>query len=521
MLFKIRSINNLLFLQQFKITQNYSKTIPKTLMAKDFPTRAENYAQWYNDLVIRADLAENSAVRGCMVIKPYGYAIWEKIQATLDKMFKDTGHSNAYFPLFIPKSFFSKEASHVEGFAKECAVVTHYRLKKSPDGKGIVVDEEAKLEEELIVRPTSETIIWDTYRNWIQSYRDLPLLINQWANVVRWEMRTRLFLRTAEFLWQEGHTAHATQEEAVEETEKILNIYADFAEKWMAVPVIKGLKSPNERFAGAIETYCIEALMQDGKALQAGTSHFLGQNFAKAFDVKFLTKENKLEYVWATSWGVSTRLMGALIMAHSDDNGLVLPPKLAPIQVVIVPIYKKTEQLAAISEKAEIIKKALVARGISVKYDDRDTQKPGWKFAEYEFKGVPVRIAIGPRDLENGTVEIARRDTLEKEIYQMTDIDTKIEHLLVQIQDNIYKKAFSFRAENTFQVNTWEEFKDQIEKGGFVFAHWDGTTETELAIKEETKATIRAIPLNNLQEEGKCIFSGKPSKERVIFAKSY
>jgi len=511
----------LLFLQPFKSIEKYSNIIPKKRMAKDFPTRAENYAQWYNELVIKADLADNSAVRGCMVIKPYGYAIWEKIQATLDKMFKDTGHSNAYFPLFIPKSFFSKEANHVEGFAKECAVVTHYRLKKSADGKSIVVDEDAKLEEELIVRPTSETIIWDTYRTWIQSYRDLPLLINQWANVVRWEMRTRLFLRTAEFLWQEGHTAHATKEEAIEETEKILNIYADFAENWMAVPVIKGVKSPNERFAGAVETYCIEALMQDGKALQAGTSHFLGQNFAKAFDVKFLSKENKLDYVWATSWGVSTRLMGALIMAHSDDNGLVLPPKLAPIQVVIVPIYKKLEQLAEISEKAEIIRKALMAKGISVKYDDRDTQKPGWKFAEYEFKGVPVRIAIGPRDIENGTVEVARRDTLEKETYQMIDIETKIEHLLDQIQDNIYKKAFSFRADNTFRVDTWEEFKDQIEKGGFVFAHWDGTPETEQAIKEETKATIRAIPLNNPQEEGKCIFSGKPSKEKVIFAKAY
>jgi prolyl-tRNA synthetase len=513
--------DNLLFLQPFKSIKKYSNIIPKKQMAKDFPTRAENYAQWYNDLVIKADLADNSAVRGCMVIKPYGYAIWEKIQATLDKMFKDTGHSNAYFPLFIPKSFFSKEANHVEGFAKECAVVTHYRLKKSDDGKSIVVDEDAKLEEELIVRPTSETIIWDTYRTWIQSYRDLPLLINQWANVVRWEMRTRLFLRTAEFLWQEGHTAHATKDEAIEETEKILNIYANFAENWMAVPVIKGVKSPNERFAGAVETYCIEALMQDGKALQAGTSHFLGQNFAKAFDVKFLSKENKLDYVWATSWGVSTRLMGALIMAHSDDNGLVLPPKLAPIQVVIVPIYKKPEQLAEISEKAEIIKKALVAKGISVKYDDRDTQKPGWKFAEYEFKGVPVRIAIGPRDIENGTVEVARRDTLEKETYQMIDIETKIENLLVQIQDNIYKKAFSFRAENTFHVDTWDEFKDQIEKGGFVFAHWDGTSETEQAIKEETKATIRAIPLNNPQEEGKCVYSGKPSKEKVIFAKSY
>lgn len=490
-------------------------------MAKDFPTRAENYSQWYNDLVIKADLAENSAVRGCMVIKPYGYAIWEKMQAALDKMFKDTGHSNAYFPLFIPKSFFSKEASHVEGFAKECAVVTHYRLKTSDDGKSIVVDEDAKLEEELIIRPTSETIIWDTYRTWIQSYRDLPLLINQWANVVRWEMRTRLFLRTAEFLWQEGHTAHATQEEAVEETMKILDIYAEFAEKWMAMPVLKGLKSPNERFAGAVDTYCIEALMQDGKALQAGTSHFLGQNFAKAFDVKFLSKENKLEYVWATSWGVSTRLMGALIMSHSDDHGLVLPPRLAPIQVVIIPIYKNNDQLAVISEKANMIKNALIQKGISVKYDDRDTQKPGWKFAEYEFKGVPVRIAIGPRDIENGTVEVARRDTLEKEVYQMTDIETKISNLLDQIQSNLYHKAFAFREENTFKVDTWDEFKEQIEKGGFVHAHWDGTTETEVKIKEETKATIRAIPLNNKPEEGHCILTGRPSKERVIFAKSY
>lgn len=490
-------------------------------MAKDFPTRAENYAQWYNDLVIKADLAENSAVRGCMVIKPYGYAIWEKMQAALDKMFKDTGHSNAYFPLFIPKSFLSKEAAHVEGFAKECAVVTHYRLKNSPDGKSVIVDDEAKLEEELIIRPTSETIIWDTYRNWIQSYRDLPLLINQWANVVRWEMRTRLFLRTAEFLWQEGHTAHATQEEAVEETMKILNVYADFAENWMAVPVLKGLKSANERFAGAVDTYCIEALMQDGKALQAGTSHFLGQNFAKAFDVKFLSKENKLEYVWATSWGVSTRLMGALIMAHSDDNGLVLPPKLAPIQVVIVPIYKNYDQLAQISVTAGKIKEALIAKGISVKYDDRDTQKPGWKFAEYEFKGVPVRLAIGPRDLENGTVEVARRDTLEKEIYQITDIETKVANLLEQIQANLYQKAFSFREENTFRVDTWDEFKVQIEKGGFVMAHWDGTTETEIKIKEETKATIRTIPLNNKPEEGRCIYTGRPSKERVVFAKAY
>jgi len=491
-------------------------------MAKDFPTRAENYAQWYNDLVIKADLAENSAVRGCMVIKPYGYAIWEMIQATLDKMFKDTGHVNAYFPLFIPKSFFSKEADHVEGFAKECAVVTHYRLKKSPDGKGVVVDEDAKLEEELIIRPTSETIIWDTYRNWIQSYRDLPLLINQWANVVRWEMRTRLFLRTAEFLWQEGHTAHATSEEAIEETRKILDIYTTFAEDWMAMPVLKGTKSPNERFAGAIDTYCIEALMQDGKALQAGTSHFLGQNFAKAFDVKFLSKENKLEHVWATSWGVSTRLMGALIMAHSDDQGLVLPPKLAPIQVVIVPIYKKPEQLNEISEYANKIKNDLELKGIKVKYDDRDTFKPGWKFSEYEFKGVPVRIAIGPRDLENQTVEVARRDTLEKDILQVADIGSKIEHLLEQIQKKLYHKALSFRENNTFSVDNWDEFKDTIEnKGGFILAHWDGTTETEEKIKEETKATIRTIPLISRPENGRCIYTGNPSKQRVVFARAY
>jgi prolyl-tRNA synthetase len=491
-------------------------------MAKDFPTRNENYAQWYNDLVIKADLAENSAVRGCMVIKPYGYAIWEIMQATLDKMFKDTGHVNAYFPLFIPKSFFSKEADHVEGFAKECAVVTHYRLKKSPDGKGVVVDEEAKLEEELIIRPTSETIIWDTYRNWIQSYRDLPLLINQWANVVRWEMRTRLFLRTAEFLWQEGHTAHATSEEAIEETKKILDIYATFAEDWMAMPVLKGTKSPNERFAGAIDTYCIEALMQDGKALQAGTSHFLGQNFAKAFDVKFLSKENKLEHVWATSWGVSTRLMGALIMAHSDDQGLVLPPKLAPMQVVIVPIYKKPEQLNEISEYAVKIKTNLEAKGIKVKYDDRDTYKPGWKFSEYEFKGVPVRIAIGPRDLENQTVEVARRDTLEKEILQVADIGSKIEHLLEQIQKKLYHKALAFRENSTYSVDTWDEFKDIIEnKGGFVLAHWDGTTETEEKIKDETKATIRTIPLDGKLENGKCIYTGNPSKQRVVFARAY
>ncbi|MFZ4401460.1 MAG: proline--tRNA ligase [Bacteroidales bacterium] len=490
-------------------------------MAKDFTKRADNYSQWYNELVIKADLAENSAVRGCMVIKPYGYAIWEKMQAALDKMFKETGHQNAYFPLFIPKSFFTKEASHVEGFAKECAVVTHYRLKTDENGK-IVVDETAKLEEELIVRPTSETIIWDTYRNWIQSYRDLPILVNQWANVVRWEMRTRLFLRTAEFLWQEGHTAHATQEEALVETRQMLDVYATFAENFMALPVLKGVKTANERFAGAIETFCIEALMQDGKALQAGTSHFLGQNFAKAFDVKFLTKENKQEYVWATSWGVSTRLMGALVMAHSDDNGLVLPPKLAPIQVVIVPIYKNEEQLAQISVKADAIKKAIEAKGISVKYDNRDTYKPGWKFAEYEFKGVPIRLAIGPRDLEEGTIEVARRDTMEKAIYQQIDIENKVEHLLESIQSNLYQKALNFRDMSTYKVDSWDEFKDAIEnKGGFVLAHWDGTTETELKIKDATKATIRTIPLNNPPENGKCIFSGKPSNQRVVFAKAY
>jgi prolyl-tRNA synthetase len=491
-------------------------------MAKDFPTRVENYSQWYNDLVIKADLAESSAVRGCMVIKPYGYAIWERIQAVLDKKFKDTGHSNAYFPIFIPKSFFSKEASHVEGFAKECAVVTHYRLKNSPDGSGVIVDEDAKLEEELIIRPTSETIIWDTYKNWIKSYRDLPLLINQWANVVRWEMRTRLFLRTTEFLWQEGHTAHATMEEAVKEAETMLGVYSDFAENWMSIPVIKGTKSPAERFAGALETYAIEALMQDGKALQAGTSHFLGQNFAKAFDVKFLNKENQLDYVWATSWGVSTRLMGALIMAHSDDNGLVLPPKLAPNQVVIVPVFKNSEQLQQISEKVIPMKKAMEALGIRVKYDDRDTHKPGWKFTEYEFKGVPVRITIGPRDLEQGTVEVARRDTLEKEIFQMTDIEKKVLHLLDQIQKNLFDKALAFRENSSYYVDSWEEFKEINEtKGGFIYAHWDGTQETEEKIKEETKATIRVIPLNNPLEPGKCIYSGKPSTQRVIFAKAY
>ena len=490
-------------------------------MAKDFTSREENYSQWYNELVIKAELADNSAVRGCMVIKPYGYAIWEKIQRVLDDMFKETGHQNAYFPLFIPKSFFSKEASHVEGFAKECAVVTHYRLKNSPDGKGVVVDPDAKLEEELIVRPTSETIIWDTYRTWIQSYRDLPILVNQWANVVRWEMRTRLFLRTAEFLWQEGHTAHASEAEAIEETEKMINVYAEFAEKWMAMPVLKGVKSANERFGGAIETYCIEGLMQDGKALQAGTSHFLGQNFAKAFDVQFLSKENKLEYVWATSWGVSTRLMGALIMTHSDDHGLVLPPKLAPIQVVIIPIYKTDEQLAQISEKVNEIVKKLKALGISVKYDDRSTQKPGWKFNEYEFKGVPVRLAIGPRDLENGTVEVARRDTKEKNSQQFEGIGTYIEKLLSDIQDNIFNKAKTFRDGHMRTANSWDEFKKLIEEPGFISAHWDGTPETEEKIKEETKATIRCIPLNNPQEDGKCVFSGKPSKERVIFARAY
>lgn len=491
-------------------------------MSDQLTSRSENYSQWYQDLVIKADLAENSAVRGCMVIKPYGYAIWERMQQHLDKMFKDTGHVNAYFPLFIPKSFFSKEASHVEGFAKECAVVTHYRLKNDPNGGGIIVDEDAKLEEELIVRPTSETIIWHTYRGWIQSYRDLPLLINQWANVVRWEMRTRLFLRTAEFLWQEGHTAHATAEEAIEETKRMLDVYATFAEEILAVPVIKGSKTANERFAGALDTMCIEALMQDGKALQAGTSHFLGQNFAKAFDVKFTTKEGKQEFVWATSWGVSTRLMGALIMSHSDDSGLVLPPRLAPIQVVIVPIYKNAEQLEQINQYVAPLQKALQAKNITVKYDNRDTHKPGWKFAEYELKGVPVRIAIGPRDMENGTVEVARRDTKEKAVYQMMDLDVKVEHLLNQIQDNIYKKALDFREENTFRADTWEEFNKILDdKGGFIYAHWDGTPETEQKIKELTKATIRCIPLNNKQEAGKCVLTGNPSTQRVLFARAY
>jgi prolyl-tRNA synthetase len=491
-------------------------------MAKELTTREANYSEWYQDLVIKADLAENSAVRGCMVIKPYGYAIWEKMQAALDKMFKDTGHVNAYFPIFIPKSFFSKEAAHIEGFAKECAVVTHYRLKNADDGKGVVVDPDAKLEEELIVRPTSETIIWNTYRNWIQSYRDLPILCNQWANVVRWEMRTRLFLRTTEFLWQEGHTAHATAKEAQDETMQMLDIYETFAENYMAMPVIKGLKTANERFAGAVETYCIEALMQDGKALQAGTSHFLGQNFAKAFDVKFTTKEGVQDYVWASSWGVSTRLMGALVMAHSDDKGLVLPPNLAPIQVVIVPIYKSDEQFKQVSEYAGKIKETLIKKNISVKFDNRDTHKPGWKFAEYELKGVPIRIAIGPRDIENNTVELARRDTLEKNTYQIVDLDMKIEHLLEQIQLNIYNKALNFRDESTYMADNFEEFKDILNtKGGFIKAHWDGTAETELKIKELTKATIRCIPLENSDEQGACVYSGKPSKQRVYFAKAY
>lgn len=489
-------------------------------MAKEVTKREDNYSQWYNDLVVKAGLAENSAVRGCMVIKPYGYAIWEKMRDALDQMFKDTGHVNAYFPLFIPKSFFSKEASHVEGFAKECAIVTHYRLKNDPNG-GVMVDPEAKLEEELIVRPTSETIIWSTYKNWIQSYRDLPILCNQWANVVRWEMRTRLFLRTAEFLWQEGHTAHETQEQAIEETHKMVRVYADFAEKFMAVPVIVGHKTETERFAGAVDTLCIEALMQDGKALQAGTSHFLGQNFAKAFDVQYANREGKLEYVWATSWGVSTRLMGALIMAHSDDHGLVLPPKLAPIQVVIVPIYKGAEELTAISEKVKQISEELKSLGISVKFDDADNVRSGFKFAEYELKGVPVRLAIGPRDLANGTVELARRDTLEKQTLPMQGLGLYISDLLKEIQDNIYRKAVDFRTRTTVQVDTYEQFKVQIEKGGFIMAHWDGTPETEALIKEETKATIRCVPMDIPMEPGKCMVTGKPSQGRVVFARAY
>jgi prolyl-tRNA synthetase len=491
-------------------------------MSKGLPTRAEDYSAWYNELVKRADLAENSAVRGCMVIKPYGYSIWEKMQAALDKMFKETGHQNAYFPLFIPKSFMSKEAAHVEGFAKECAVVTHYRLKASPDGKGVIVDPEAKLEEELIIRPTSETVIWSTYKNWIQSYRDLPLLVNQWANVVRWEMRTRLFLRTAEFLWQEGHTAHAIKNEAVEETLRILDIYATFAQDYMAMPVLRGIKTESERFAGAVDTYCIEALMQDGKALQAGTSHFLGQNFAKAFDVKFATSEGGLDFVWGTSWGVSTRLVGGLIMAHSDDLGLVLPPKLAPMQVVIIPIVKDKDQYNVIDERVAGIVQKLKNRGISVFYDNRDTQKPGWKFAEYELKGVPVRIAIGPRDLENNTVEIARRDTLTKEVVSIDNIDEYIVNLLDVIQASLFNRALKFREENTTEVNSFDEFKNVLDtKGGFVLAHWDGTNETEEQIKNETKATIRCLLLEGKDEPGKCIFSGKPSVRKVIFAKAY
>ena len=491
-------------------------------MAKKITSRKENYSQWYIDIVQNAGLAENSAVRGCMVIKPYGYAIWEKMRDALDKMFKDTGHTNAYFPIFIPKSFFSKEASHVEGFAKECAVVTHYRLKNDPNGKGVVVDEDAKLEEELIVRPTSETIIWNTYKNWIQSYRDFPLLINQWANVMRWEMRTRLFLRTAEFLWQEGHTAHETREEAIEETERMMNVYSDFAQDWMAIPVLKGVKSESERFAGAEETYCIEAMMQDGKALQAGTSHFLAQNFAKAFDVQYLNKENKLDYVWATSWGVSTRLIGALIMTHSDDNGLVLPPALAPIQVVIVPIFRKEEQKAALMEYVDSIYFELKKAGIVVKVDDSENYSPGYKFAEYEMKGVPLRIAVGPRDMENNNVELARRDLLTKEIISRDNLAEKVLALMVDIQRNLFDKARGMRDAMSYKVDTWEEFKKQVNgEGGFVYAHWDGTAETEDKIKEETKATIRLIPIDGVEEEGKCVYSGKPSKRRVVFAKAY
>ena len=490
-------------------------------MSKGIATRADNYSQWYNDIVIKADLAENSGVRGSMVIKPYGYAIWEKMKAQLDTMFKETGHENAYFPLLIPKSYFAKEASHVDGFAKECAVVTHYRLKTTEDGN-IVVDENAKLEEELIIRPTSETIIWSTYKKWIQSYRDLPILINQWANVVRWEMRTRLFLRTAEFLWQEGHTAHATSGEAIAETKQMLEVYAEFAENWMAMPVVKGSKSESERFAGALDTLSIESMMQDGKALQSGTSHFLGQNFAKAFDVKYTSKEGKDEFVWASSWGVSTRLMGALVMAHSDDKGLVLPPKLAPIQVVIVPIFKNDEQLEAIREKVNAITDKLKAFGISFKFDDRDTHRPGHKFAEYELKGVPVRLAIGMRDLENGTIELARRDILEKKTYEIEGVENVIKDLMTEIQDNIFQKALKFREENTHKADTYDEFKDIIKnKSGFVYAHWDGTIETEAKIQEETKATIRNIPFNSPDEEGVCMISGKPSKRRVLFAKAY
>ncbi len=492
-------------------------------MGNELTTRAADYSQWYNELVLKGGLADHSAVRGCMVIKPYGYALWENMRDVLDKMFKDTGHVNAYFPLFVPKSFLEKEEGHAEGFAKECAVVTHYRLKNDPSQKGkLIVDPEAKLEEELIVRPTSEAIIWNAYKDWIKSYRDLPLLINQWANVVRWEMRTRLFLRTAEFLWQEGHTAHATSEEAIVEAEKMLQVYADFVENYMALPVIKGRKTPTERFAGALETYCIEALMQDGKALQAGTSHFLGQNFAKAFDVKYLTKENKQEFVWATSWGVSTRLIGALVMAHSDDEGLVLPPRIAPLQVVIVPIYKGPEQKALVDEKVNVIIASLKSSGVTVKYDDSENQRPGWKFAEYELKGVPVRIAIGQKDIENGVVEIARRDTKEKKSVPAEGVSDYIINLLEEIQQNLYNRALAHRDNHITEVNSWDEFKSMLtEKGGFISAHWDGTAETEEKIKEETKATIRCIPLNNAPQDGSCVYSGKPSTQRVLFALAY
>lgn len=492
-------------------------------MGDNLTSRKQDYSEWYNDLIIKGGLAEHSAVRGCMVIKPHGYALWENMRDQLDRMFKETGHQNAYFPLFIPKSFLSKEAAHVDGFAKECAVVTHYRLKNDPDGNGIVVDPDAKLEEELIVRPTSETIIWNTYKGWIQSYRDLPILVNQWANVVRWEMRTRLFLRTAEFLWQEGHTAHATKEEAIAETKQMLDVYATFAEEWMAMPVVKGVKTPSERFAGAEDTYCIEALMQDGKALQAGTSHFLGQNFAKAFDVKFADKENKMEYVWATSWGVSTRLIGALVMAHSDDEGLVLPPKIAPLQVVIVPIFNKdAEATKRIEEKVTEIVKQLRAKGIRVKFDNDDSKRPGWKFAEYELQGVPVRIALGARDLDNNQAEVARRDTKEKASYALDGIVASVEQMLQDIQQNMYNKALNFRNEHTTKVDNWDEFVKVLdEKTGFVSAHWDGTAETEEKIKEMTKATIRCIPLNNVQEAGVCVLTGKPSTQRVLFAKAY
>lgn len=488
---------------------------------KGLTKRSENYSKWYNELVVNAELAEQAPVRGCMVIKPYGYAIWEKIQRILDDKFKETGHQNAYFPLLIPKSYLSREAEHVEGFAKECAVVTHYRLKNAEDGSGVVVDPSAKLEEELIIRPTSETIIWSTYKNWIKSYRDLPILCNQWANVMRWEMRPRLFLRTAEFLWQEGHTAHATREEAEAEARRMQEVYADFAEKYMALPVIRGVKSETERFAGALDTYTIESMTQDGKALQCGTSHFLGQNFAKAFGVQFVDRENKLDYVWATSWGVSTRLMGALIMAHSDDNGLVLPPKLAPVQVVIVPIYKTTDELSAISDKVKSIVEGLKARGISVKYDDADNKRPGFKFADYEVKGIPVRLVLGMRDLQNGTLELMRRDTLQKETLSLEGIDAKIETLLDDIQNNIFNKALKYREERTVKVDSYEEFKTQIENGRFVLAHWDGTAETEAKIKEETKATIRCLPFGLDETPGKCVCTGAPSARRVLFARSY